>query len=234
MYGHIYYSVPRAPAALLKAFAEVPTAALSDAMGRHGALSSTIRPIYENIRMVGSALTVLCFPGDNLMTHKALTMVQPGDVMVIDDGDYDTGCFGHRSAMTARQRGGTGVVCSGSIRDVAALRADRFPVFCRSVSPRAPQKNTPGSINVPVQIGGIAVMPGDIVVGDDDGVVVVPLPHAEDVLAKALKREKAEQQSAPGVNPELPVDPVRGAQSLDDLLKGKVVEHRGPVSWRSS
>src|SRR5262249_13675036 len=155
------------------------------AMGRHGALSSDIRPLYPDIRMVGAALTVLCFPGDNLMTHKALQMVQPGDVLVIDDGDYDTGCFGHRSAINALSRGGVGVVASGSVRDAAMLRRDRFPTFSRSVSPRAPQKNTPGSINVPVQIGGIVVCPGDIVVGDDDGVVVVPLPMARLILEKA-------------------------------------------------
>jgi regulator of RNase E activity RraA len=157
VYGHIYYNIVRPAPALLEAFREVSTAALSDAMGRHGAMSSKIRPIYEGIRMVGSALTVLCFPGDNIMTHKALQMVAPGDVLVIDDGDYDTGCFGHRSALLARSRGGVGVVASGSVRDVAMLRRDRFPTFCRGVSPRAPQKNVAGSINVPVHIGGIVI-----------------------------------------------------------------------------
>ena len=105
VYGHIYYNIARPVPALLQAFQEISTATLSDAMGRHGAISSQIRPIYENIRMVGSALTVLCFPGDNVMTHKALQMVEPGDVLVVDDGDYNTGCFGHKSALHARSRG---------------------------------------------------------------------------------------------------------------------------------
>ena len=144
MYGHIYYNILRPAPALLEAFHDVSTAALSDAMGRHGAVSSNIRPVYEGIRMVGSALTVLCFPGDNIMTHKALQMVEPGDVLMIDDGDYDTGCFGHRSALHARSRGGVGIVASGSVRDVALLRRDRFPTFSRSVSPRAPQKTRRG------------------------------------------------------------------------------------------
>jgi 4-hydroxy-4-methyl-2-oxoglutarate aldolase len=231
MYGHIYYNIARPPAALLEKFHGVPTTALSDAMGRHGALSSTIRPIYEGIRMVGSALTVLCFPGDNIMTHKALQMVEPGDVLMIDDGDYDTGCFGHKSALHARSRGGVGVVASGSVRDVAMLRRDRFPTFSRSISPRAPQKNTAGSINVPVQIGGIVVCPGDIVVGDDDGVVVVPLTMATEILEKARFRDRREKESVDSAPGELPLDPTGATLKLDDLLKGKVVEHREPAPW---
>lgn len=231
MYGHIYYNIVRPAPALLEAFHDVSTAALSDAMGRHGAVSSTIRPIYEGIRMVGSALTVLCFPGDNIMTHKALQMVEPGDALVVDDGDYDTGCFGHRSALLARSRGGVGVVASGSVRDVAMLRHDRFPTFCRGVSPRAPQKNVAGSINVPVHIGGIVICPGDIVVGDDDGVVVVPLATAGEILEKARARERRERESTDLPPGELPPDPAGAALQLDDLLKGKVIEHREQVSW---
>jgi 4-hydroxy-4-methyl-2-oxoglutarate aldolase len=231
VYGHIYYNIVRPAPALLEAFREVSTAALSDAMGRHGAVSSKIRPIYEGIRMVGSALTVLCFPGDNIMTHKALQMVAPGDVLVIDDGDYDTGCFGHRSALLARSRGGVGVVASGSVRDVAMLRRDRFPTFCRGVSPRAPQKNVAGSINVPVHIGGIVICPGDVVVGDDDGVVVVPLAVAGDILEKARAREQRERESTDLPPGELPPDPAGAALQLDDLLRGKVIEHREPISW---
>lgn len=231
MYGHIYYSIARPAPALLEAFQDISTATLSDAMGRHGAMSSQIRPIYENIRMVGSALTVLCFPGDNVMTHKALQMVEPGDVLMVDDGDYDTGCFGHKSALHARSKGGTGIVVSGSVRDVAMLRRDRFPTFARGVSPRAPQKNTPGSINVPVHIGGIVIHPGDIVVGDDDGVVVVPLVMASEILAKAKLRDRKEQESAGSAPGELPLDPTGAMLELDAMLKGKVIEHREPVSW---
>jgi len=229
MYGHIYYNVPRPAPDLVAALGEIPTSTISDTMGRHGAVSPMIRPIYEGVRMAGSALTVLCFPGDNIMTHKALHMVQPGDVLVIDDGDYDTGCFGHRSAATIRANGGVGAVMSGSVRDVAQLRAERFPIFCRGVSPRAPQKNTPGSINVPVHIGGIVIVPGDILVGDDDGLVVVPLGMAEEVLEKARRRDRHEREASMS---ELPQDPHGATRSLDDMLKGKIVEHRELMNWR--
>lgn len=233
IYGHIYHNIERPDASLLAQFEGVPTATLSDAMGRHGAVSSDIAPIFHNVHMVGSALTVLCFPGDNLMTHKALQMVQPGDVLVVDDGNHGTGCFGFKSAIHVRDKGGVGIVVSGSIRDAAELRQERIPVFAKGISPRAPQKNTPGSINVPIQIGGIVVYPGDIIVGDDDGVVVIPLPMAEAVLKKALERdhhEKANSDESPG---ELPLDPAGKELSLDALLEGKVIEHHDPAPWRN-
>ena len=233
MYGHIFHTVRRPEPRLLEAFARLPTATISDALGRHGALNMSIRPLYENISMTGCALTVLCFPGDNIMTHRALQMVQPGDVLVIDDGDHDTGCFGQKSAMLARSRGGTGAVMNGSIRDARELRADRFPIFCRGVSPRAPQKNTPGSINVPVTLGGIVIQPGDIVVGDDDGVVVVPLASAEEILAKAQARD-AQEQKGPAKSGELPLDPAGARLDLDRMLEGKVVHHHDLVDWGPS
>ena len=231
MYGHIYHDFQRAPSDLIEAFKGVPTSTLSDAMGRHGAMKADIRPIFENITMVGSAFTVLCFPGDNIMTHKAVQIMQPGDVLVIDAGDSDSGCFGHRSALQVRGRGGVGVVASGTVRDVALLRRDRFPVFSRGVSPRAPQKNTPGSINVPVQVGGVVVSPGDIVVGDDDGITVVPRLLAEQILAKAIQRERAEALSMENGNlNELLPDPAHGTLDMDRLLNGKVVEHANWIS----
>lgn len=233
MYGHIYYNVQRPDDGLLARVAGVSTSALSDAMGRHGALSYEIAPVRPGQHMVGSALTVLCFPGDNLMTHKAIQMIQPGDVLVIDDGDHRTGCFGFKSLTMAKNRGAAGLVAAGSVRDLAEIRTSDFPVYCRGGSPRAPQKNTPGSINVPVHVGGIVITPGDIVVGDDDGVVVVPLPDAERVLEAALARERAEaKEAAAGTFTELPPDPGGGTMSLDKLLAGRVTEHHEPAPWR--
>jgi 4-hydroxy-4-methyl-2-oxoglutarate aldolase len=165
------------------------------------------------------------------MTHRSLEMVRPGDVLVIDSGDEISGCFGHRSAVQARARGGVGLVASGAVRDAAELRRDRFPVYCRGVSPRAPQKNTPGSINVPIHVGGVVICPGDLVVGDTDGVVVVPLSIAATVLEKAQARERAERRPAGETAGELPQDPFGRNQTIQDLLRGKVVEHYGYKDW---
>lgn len=230
MYGHVYRQVVRPSAELVREFSLLPTATISDCLGRHGAVDASIQPLYHEISMAGVALTVLCYPGDNIMTHRALEMVQPGDVLVIDDGNYGTGCFGHRSAMLMRSRGGVGAVMSGSVRDARELRRDRFPIFCKGVSPRAPQKNTPGSINVPVHVGGIVVRPGDIVIGDDDGVVVVPLGEARSVLARCKERDRHERQSVP-TEGDLPVDPFQGRQDLAKLLRGRIVEHEDLVDW---
>lgn len=230
MYGHIYYNVARSDAAVIEGFDHLPSATVSDAMGRHGAMSGEIRPVFEGIRIVGNALTVLCFPGDNLMIHKAMQMVGPGDVLVVDDGGHDTGCFGHKSACAVKARGGVGSIVSGSVRDVALMRRDRLPVFARSITPRSPQKNTPGSINVPVQVGGIVVCPGDVIVADDDGIVVVPRADAERILLAARKRDVHESETAAAFS-ELPLDPSGAKLSVDDLLKGRVVEHLEHVSW---
>ncbi|RUZ77973.1 hypothetical protein EN943_12260 [Mesorhizobium sp. M7A.F.Ca.US.006.01.1.1] len=230
MYGHIYRNVVRPSAELVREFSLLPTATISDSLGRHGAADISIQPLYHEISMAGVALTVLCYPGDNIMTHRALEMVQPGDVLVIDDGNYATGCFGHRSAMLMRSRGGVGAVMSGSVRDARELRHDKFPIFCRGVSPRAPQKNTAGSINVPVHVGGVVIRPGDIVVGDDDGVVVVPLGEAESVLARCKVRDRHERTSKVKEG-DLPVDPNHGHLDLGRLLHGRVTEHDEVVDW---
>jgi 4-hydroxy-4-methyl-2-oxoglutarate aldolase len=230
MYGHIYYNVARGDPDLVQGFESLPSATVSDAMGRHGAMNGDIRPIFEGAKIVGNALTVLCFPGDNLMIHKAIQMIAPGDVLVVDDGGHDTGCFGHKSACAVKARGGAGTIISGSVRDVALLRRDRLPIFARSITPRSPQKNTAGSINVPVQVGGIVVCPGDIIVADDDGIVVVPLADAARVLDAARGRDIHEAKTATAYS-ELPLDPAGKKLSIDDLLKGKVVEHHEPVSW---
>jgi 4-hydroxy-4-methyl-2-oxoglutarate aldolase len=194
-------------------------------------MNSDVRPIYDGIRVVGSALTVLCFPGDNITTHKALLMIKPGDVLVIDEGGYGTATFGHNMSLHARAAGALGVISSGTIRDLALLRRDKFPIFCNGVNPRSPQKNTPGSINVPVTVGGLVVNPGDIIVADDDGVAVVPLSIAEDIASKAAQRQKMEADQASGIDSkgERPLEILYGATWVDERLKGKVVEHHDAV-----
>jgi len=228
LYGHINHRRPRPSAELLAGFAGIWTSTLSDTMGRHGVMMPDIRPIFEGARVLGVAFTVLNYPDDNITTHKALTMLDPGDVLVVDEGrESNTGAFGHNMSLQARNRGVAGFVSNGCMRDIRLLREERFPAFCRGVCARSAQKHTPGSINVPVQVGGLVVNPGDIVIGDDDGVAVVPLSIAEEVLAKARARMDMEYQQARDIKDgKKPLEIVFGDDWVDAALKSKVQEFK--------
>ena len=228
MYGHIHHHFPRAPQELLAQLEGVWTSTIADTMGRHGVMMPEIRPIFEPIRVVGVAFTVLNYPNDNITTHKALTMLQPGDVLVIDEGrENNTGSFGHNMSLQARNRGVAGLVSNGCMRDIRLLREEKFPAFCRGVCPRSAQKNTPGSINVPVQVGGLVISPGDIVVGDDDGVAVIPLAVAEEVIKRARQRMDMEYQQARDIREgRKPLEIIFGDNWVDTALQGKVQEFK--------
>jgi len=228
MYGEIHHNVRRPPQALLAQLEGIWTSTIADTMGRHGVMMPEIRPIFEPIRMVGVAFTVLNYPNDNITTHKALTMLQPGDVLVIDEGrENNTGAFGHNMSLQARNRGIAGFVSNGCMRDIRLLREEKFVAFCRGVCPRSAQKNTPGSINVPVHVGGLVISPGDIVVGDDDGVAVIPLAVAEDVIKRARQRMDMEYQQARDIKEgKKPLEIVFGDNWVDTALQGKVQEYK--------
>jgi len=228
MYGQINHRYPKPPRSLVEQFEGIWTSTLADTMNRHGVMMPEIRPIFEGIHVLGVAFTVLNYPDDNITTHKALTMLQPGDVLVIDEGrENNTGAFGHNMSLQARNRGIAGLVSNGCVRDIRLLREERFPAFCRGVCPRSAQKNTPGAINVPVQVGGLVVSPGDIVVGDDDGVAVVPLAIAEEVARKARERMQMEYQQAKDIKDgKKPLEIIYGDSWVDAALKGKVQENR--------
>jgi 4-hydroxy-4-methyl-2-oxoglutarate aldolase len=200
MYGKIITDPPRPSEALLKKFEGLWTSTISDVMGRHGVLSPDIKPLFTPITLIGAAFTVLNYPNDNVTTHRALQMARKGDVLVIDEGlDNFTGAFGHNMSLNARAQGVVGLVSSGHVRDARLLREEQFPVFSKGVCPRSAQKNHPGSINGPVSIGGIVVNPGDLAIGDDDGVCIVPLAYAEEVLEKASERQRMELDQADGI-----------------------------------
>lgn len=228
MYGVINHKYPRPSESLVAQFAGIWTSTIADTMGRHGVMMPEIRPIFENIKVLGVAFTVLNYPNDNITTHKALTMLQPGDVLVIDEGrENNTGSFGHNMSLQARNRGIAGFISNGCVRDIKLLREEKFPAFCRGVCPRSAQKNTPGSINVSVQVGGLVVSPGDIVIGDDDGVAVVPFAVAEEVLRTAKSRMDMEYQQAQDIKDgKKPLEILYGDSWVDDALKGKVQENR--------
>ena len=156
-------------------FADCRRRSSSDTMGRQGSMDHTIGPLFPEAALCGPAVTVKAFPADNLIFHKALQLVRPGDVLVIDVDEYkDAAGWGELMSISAQVQGVAGIVLNGAVRDREAIRRLGFAVFCAAVVPRGTYKAHPGSINVPVSVGGLAVHPGDIVVGDADGVVVVP------------------------------------------------------------
>ena len=171
----------------------LPVANVSDCMSRLTAGGARLRPFYDGRGMAGPALTVRTRPGDNLMVHKALDLAQPGDVVVVDaGGDLTNAIIGELMQSYAIQRGVGGMVINGSIRDVDALKAGALPVYAAGVTHRGPYKDGPGEINVPVSIDGMVFEPGDLVIGDNDGILCIPFDHVDAVLAAATAKQSAE------------------------------------------
>lgn len=191
-------SVPMPPAAIIAAFRRAPTSIISDNLARlPGAVG--LRPFHKGGKLVGPAFTVRTRPGDNLAIHQALALVEKGCVIVVDGGGDETRALvGEIMKTIAEHRGAAGYVIDGAIRDVAAFAASDFPCFARAAIHRGPYKNGPGEINVPVAIGGSIIAPGDIVVGDEDGVVSFPQAIAAslmDLVEAQMKREEETLQS---------------------------------------
>ena len=186
--------VARASAELVAMFREHATSNLADAMGRFHFMDSGIRP-RSGFPLCGLAVTVNARPADNLMVHKALEVAQPGDIVVVNTcGNTTSAVFGELMCRTAVGAKLGGIVVDGAIRDVDGITALGFPAFSRTVCAGGCDKDGPGEVNVPIACGGTVVMPGDIIVGDDDGVVVVPREDAEEVLRLVdalMERERA-------------------------------------------
>lgn len=186
--------VPRPPADLVERFREHASSNLADAMGRFHFMDFGIRP-RSGLPLCGVAVTVDARPGDNLMVHKALEVAQPGDIVVVNtNGNTTSAVFGELMCRTAVGAKLGGIVVDGAIRDVEAIMALDFPAFSRAVCAGGCDKDGPGEVNSPIACGNTVVMPGDIVVGDDDGVVIVPREEADGVLrlvAALVDRERA-------------------------------------------
>ncbi len=187
--------------AIARRFLELPVANASDSMSRMSAAGARLRPFHEGgQRMAGPALTVKTRPGDNLMVHKALEMAEPGDVLVVDaGGDLTNALVGEILVYIAQGKGVAGIVIDGAIRDVDELRGCGMPVFAAGVTHRGPYKDGPGEINVEIAIDGMVIRPGDLVLGDADGVLCIPAGEAEAVLAATEAKQAAEQREIAAV-----------------------------------
>lgn len=214
----ILASPPRPPAKVLEAFASLPTSNISDNMLRHYGGAARLRPYHRGGKLVGPAFTVKTRSGDNLLTHKAIDMAAPGDVIVVGAGGaLEQAIIGEIMSALAAKRGIAGIVIDGAIRDVDAIAANDFPVYACGVTHRGPYKDGPGEINVPVSVAGMVVNPGDIIVGDADGVVAIAQADAERIIALTVAQKNKEEAVLAAIASGAKVD----REWVDKMLRDK-------------
>ncbi|PZR96137.1 MAG: methyltransferase [Stutzerimonas stutzeri] len=194
----IFSKVNRPDRALVAKFEGLPVANIGDEMNRFACMDAGLRPL-NNAPMLGTAFTVRARAGDNLILNRAIDMAEPGDVIVVDaGGDSTHALIGENMIMWAQRRGIAGLIVDGAVRDLASISEMTFPCYARHIQPNGPYKNGPGEINVPISCGRQIVQPGDIIVGDGDGVIVISPADAEEVLERAkgkLKKEIATREA---------------------------------------
>lgn len=174
-------------------YRDLPVAVVSDVMNRLSAGGAGLRPMHRSGMLVGPAITVRTRPGDNLMVHKALDMIVPGDVLVVDaGGDLTNAIIGELMIAYAKKQGAAGIVIYGAIRDLGTVSEDDFPVFAAGVTHRGPYKDGPGEVNSDISICGMVIRPGDLVMGDLDGLIAVPYEHIDAIYGPAEAKHRAE------------------------------------------
>ena len=179
---------------MLKKFKNIPTTVISDCLNRANTMHADIKSLISPVKIVGQAITVQGMVGCNIASHKAIYIAKEGDVIVFDARGYvNTSVWGGVQTVAAKKRKIGGVVIDGSVRDAAEIRKLRLPVFCKGITPAGPHKGWPDSINVPVSCAGVPVMPGDVIVGDEDGVCVIPLGRVPEIAALAAQTVKKER-----------------------------------------
>jgi 4-hydroxy-4-methyl-2-oxoglutarate aldolase len=196
MKHRIVRNIRRADAEEIKILGKLGVATVHEAQGRTGLLAPYMRPIYNSARVAGPAVTVLCQAGDNLMIHAAVELCQAGDVLVVTcTAESTDGMFGELLATSLRSRGVAGLVINAGVRDVADLTTMDFPVWAKAISAQGTVKATLGSVNVPITCAGQLVRPGDVIIGDIDGVVVVPREDVADVVIAGQQRLAKEEKN---------------------------------------
>jgi RraA family protein len=231
----IFTTFTRPDAALVAQFRDLPVAVIGDEMQRLACLDARIKPL-NGAPLLGVAFTVRARGGDNLLLHRALDMAAPGDVIVVDgQGDLSNALAGEIMTTRAQRRGLAGLVVDGAMRDLAAIAQMAFPVYAAGIQPKGPYKNGPGEINVPISCGGIVIYPGDIIVGDADGVVAVQPREAPAVVQRAQERHRKEELTLQKLRDGTPGPSAYTAQALRDLgceiIDGAWHEH-GPETQR--
>jgi 4-hydroxy-4-methyl-2-oxoglutarate aldolase len=223
---------PRADIAAVDELASFGVATVHEAAGRIGYLGPGIRPVHLGARVGGTAVTAVCWPGDNLMIHAAVEHCRAGDILVVTTTSPSAdGSFGELLATALQRRGVRGLVTTGGVRDVAELHAMGFPVFCAAVSAQGTVKATAGAVNVPISVGGQRVVPGDAVVADDDGVAVIPRSAVAQVLNDARTRaEREDRARAAFRDGELGLD----RYGLRKILAQQGVEYMDYRSYREA
>lgn len=213
--------IERVDLKVIRELGELGVATVHEAQGRTGLMQSYMRPIYLDARVAGSAITVQCPPRDNLMIHAAIEVCRPGDVLVVglnEEAEECWGMFGELLATSCRARGIAGLVIDSGVRDTTELTAMRFPVWAKAIYAQGTVKATAGSVNVPIVCAGAEVAPGDVIVGDADGVAVVKRSSAEEVAKIGEERRaKEEQTRARLAAGELGIDIYGLRAKLDEL-----------------
>ena len=220
--AHVITQIQRPQKQLMAAFKDFGAATVYEAAGRIGSVDPAIKPLGRNMRLLGPALTVCCHPKDNLMLHKALQIAQPGDIVVAaTDGFPDAGYFGDLMATSALARQVGGLAIDGCVRDSAEIIQMGFSIFCRGTCMRGTVKQTLGSVNHTVLFGDVVVNPGDLVLGDDDGIVIIPQSKLEDVLEVTRQRVEKEKEKAAALN--------KGISSVELNKLDRIFERLGSV-----
>ncbi len=222
---HVIKNIKRPTPEVVKAFSLLASATIHEASGKKGYIDCDIKPITKGLKVCGPALTVQCAPGDNIMLHKALEQAKPGDVIVANvGGGYKYGYFGDLMATSAIARGVGGLCIDGCIRDSAEIIESGFPVFARGFCIRGTKKGTIGLINYPTVFGEQTIFPGDLIFGDDDGLVVVRLDECTEVLEKAEARVRKEVEKEKVLK--------TGVSSIEFNKLGPILEDAGLIEER--